>query len=101
MDAWQHRTYAGTEDPQFTVTMTPPEDVTGWAIAYTVYTADYGVADSGSLGDGVTVTDATLGVLVVETARLRPGVYYVLVERTSPGFRTLARVLLEVNPPPA
>lgn len=82
------------EDPQFTVTMTPPESVVGWAVELTILDLNWNRVRTADIGSGVTVTDPTLGVFTVQFDALPAGVYHYLVTRTSPGRRVLAAGLV-------
>ena len=94
---YQNLQFVDREAPQFTVTMSPAESVSGWAVECVVLDTAHAVARTVTVGDGITVTDTDDGVFAVALGDpLSAGTYYYVVTRTSPGLRMLAVGLITV-----
>lgn len=94
---YQSLDFFSNEDPQFSVTMTPAESVSGWDVECVILNTSYGTVQTVEIGDGITVDDSATGEFTVELAQLAAGVYHYFVTRTSPGRRVLAAGLITVT----
>lgn len=87
------------EDVDLTVTLSPPTNITGWSLQFTLR-KQYGDAAAlltKTIGAGITVTDATNGVFKValasaDSAGLELKAYVYDIQRTDAGNRTVLTI---------